>query len=235
MAFLKRFKRLASLAGLLLFLNLCIIAGVYAARLNTASTLAGWGVGLGVALIEISLIVLLGSKKTQQNLLLAAAMVIAGASPAYYWIAMPHLALKPFKAHLSEYLITASSIQPQYELDSVSQPITGKLMPVDIAAKTIDPVFFDLSSDLRPKNPDEIGAIAAMWWTEEQIGTYGGKGGAYEEHCTVMVLDKATGTLLSHRSFTGSRPPSKSTNGASQTGDKPYKEIREYLNGLPHK
>src|SRR5579872_1914846 len=97
-------KRLAGVVGFILFLTPCMIAGIYAGKLNTASTLAAWGVGIGVAIIEVAILFLLAQKKTQQNLILAVAMVAAGALPSYYWIGMPLMAINPFKAHLTEYL-----------------------------------------------------------------------------------------------------------------------------------
>ena len=227
-------KRLGGFIGFMLFLTPCIIAGIYAGKFNTASTLAGWGVGIGVAIIEGAIITFLANVKSQKNMMLAVGMVVVGALPSVYWIGVPMQALKPFKAHLSEYLTTASAINPQQtEAENVSA-VKGKLIPVDMKSKAIDAVFFDLSNDFRPKNPEEIGTIAALWWEDHPVGTYGGKGTAYQERCTVMVLDKSTGTLLASKSFIGPMPPNKSQNGASQTGDKPYKEIREFLNGLPH-
>lgn len=227
-------KRIGRFIGFILFLTPCTLAGIYAGKLNTASTLAAWGVGIGVAMIEGMIILFISQEKTQKNLMMAVGGILVGALPSLYWIGMPLTALKPFQAHISEYLTTASVKKPNQEDAAGSAPLKGKLIPVDMKSKDIDPVFFDLSNDLRPKKPEEIGTIAALWWEEQQIGTYGGRGGAYQEHCTIMVLDKSTGTLLASRSFVGSMPPSKSQNGASQTGDKPYKEIREFLNGLPH-
>lgn len=231
-------KRVGGFIGFMLFLTPCIIAGIYAGKFNTASTLAGWGVGIGVAAVEVALILFVAGlaekNKRQENLKLALGLLIVGVLPAGYWIGMPLMAVRPFKAHLPEYLAAASAAGQQLTETPDVAPLKGKLIPVDVKSKAIDPVFFDLVSDLRPGKPEEIGTIAALWWEEEQIGTYGGKGGAYQEHCTVMVLDKTTGTLLASKSFTGSMPPSKSQNGASQTGDKPYREIREFLNGLPH-
>lgn len=224
-------KRIGGTLGFLAFLVPCIIAGIYAGKYSTAS-MAGWGVGIGVAVIEGAILMVLANKKSQQNLILGVGAILIGALPSYYWIARPRMALGPFNDHLQEYLATASAKDPNTDLPPLEQPLKGKLIPVDMKHKTIDPVFFDLSTELKPGKPEEIGSIAAMWWEEEQIGTYGGKGGAYQEHCTVMVLDKSTGTLLAEKSFTGSMPPSTSRNGYSQTGDKPYKEIQEYLNGL---
>ena len=228
-------KKLAGIIGFLLFLAPCVIAGMYAGSLNTSSTLAGWAVGLGVAIIEGCIITLLGSAKTQKNLLLAAVAVAVGAAPSAYFIALPLRSLGPFKAHLAEYMATASAEPDQY-LPATEMPVKGRLLPVDMKTKKIDPVFFDLSSDLRPRNPEEIGAVAALWWTEVRVGHYGASGGgAYKHQCTVMVFDKSSHVLLARKAFTGSDPPSTSRNGASQTGSKPYQEIRDYLNNLPHR
>lgn len=229
-------KRIGGTLAFLAFLTPCIVAGIYARNYSTAS-MAGWGVGIGVAVIEGAILMML-AKRNQQVLLLGVGAIVIGALPSYYWIGRPRMALGPFNNHLQEYLATASASSPNGDLplDGLAgQPVKGKLIPVDMKHKTIDPVFFDLSGDLKPAKPEEIGAIAAMWWEEERIGSYGGKGGAYQEHCTVMVLDKSTGTLLAEKSFIGSMPPSSSQNGYSQTGEKPYKEIQEYLNGLTHR
>jgi len=84
-----------------------------------------------------------------------------------------------------------------------------------------------------PQSPAEVGAIAALWWKEIQVGHYGTSGGGtYSHECTVMVWEVATRTLLARGSFEGSEPPTSSRRGASQTGDKPYAQIREFLNGL---
>jgi hypothetical protein len=227
-------KRVGGAIAFIVFLLPCIFVAIYAQKLNTASTLVGWGVGIGVAIAEGAIIMFLASKKTQQNLFLAIGAILIGALPSYYWIARPIEALKPFNSHLQEYLTAASANTIDQGSGFSGPPLHGKLMPVDMKSKTIDPVFFDLSPALKPKTPEDVGAIAAMWWEEERIGSYGGKGGAYQEHCTVKVLDRATGTLLAQEEFTGSMPPSTSKNGVSQTGDKPYKEIQAYLNGLPH-
>jgi hypothetical protein len=227
-------KRIGGAIGFIIFLVPCILVAIYAQKLNTATTLVGWTVGIGVAVVEGAIIMFLANAKTQKNMFLAIGAILIGAMPAYYWIARPIQALKPFNAHIAEYLTTASSNTPDQGSGFSGQAIHGKLLPVNMKDKTVDPVFFDLSPELKPSKPEEVGAIAALFWEEERIGTYGGKGGAYQEHCMVKVLDKATGTLLAEESFTGSMPPSSSKNGVSQTGDKPYKEIQTYLNGLPH-
>lgn len=114
-------------------------------------------------------------------------------------------------------------------------PVNGKIMPVDLARRAIDPVYFDLSKDRRPRSPNEVGAIAALWWSKDQVGTYFGSGEAFQQHCIVMVWDMRTKSLLAQRSFVGGMPPRWSLHGFRQSGSRPYQAISEFLNGLPHR
>lgn len=113
-------------------------------------------------------------------------------------------------------------------------PVSGKILPVDLSRRIIDPVYFELSSDRRPRHPDEVGAIAALWWSKVEVGRYSGSGEAFQQQCTVMVWDKRTKSLLAERSFLGSMPPRWSLHGFPQSGSRPYRAIRDFLNGLPH-
>jgi len=228
-------KRVGGFFGFLLVLAPCVFAAMYAGRLNTSSSLAGWAVGIGVFVIEISLLVMLGSIKEKKNFRWGAVGLIVGALPAGIWIGGPLMTFRPFQAHLSEYMAVASSENPGAST-SDSQPLKGKLIPVDMKTKTIDPVLTDLSKELRPSHPEDVGTVAALWWQEHRIGHYGSSGGgAYRWECRIIVWDKATGGLLRvSRNFIGSEPPGTSNHGATQSGDKPYKEITEYLNSLAH-
>lgn len=119
-------------------------------------------------------------------------------------------------------------------------PVQGKIMPVDVTKQIIDPVFLNLSSDLRPSRPEEVGAIAALWWWEMRVGRYGSGGdsdthGAFQQHCIVMVWDKSTKSLLAKQHFVGGRPPKTSMYGNRESGSRPYAEISDFLNHLPHR
>jgi hypothetical protein len=118
--------------------------------------------------------------------------------------------------------------------------VQGKIMPVDVTKQIIDPVFLNLSSDLRPSRPEEVGAIAALWWWEMRVGRYGSGGdsdthGAFQQHCIVMVWDKSTKSLLAKQHFVGGRPPKTSMYGNRESGSRPYAEISDFLNHLPHR
>ncbi|HEV2961978.1 MAG TPA: hypothetical protein VG649_09160 [Candidatus Angelobacter sp.] len=228
-------KRVGGFLAFLLVLTPCIIGGIYAGNLNTSSTLAGWAVGIGVFIIEMSLLVMVANIKEKKHLGWGFIGLLVGIVPAGIWIGGPLMTIRPFQVHLADYLAIASSNHPDAEANE-SQPVKGKMIPVDMKTKTIDPVLTDLSKDLRPARPEDVGTVAALWWDEHRIGHYGASGGgAYRWECRIMVWDKASGALLRvSRNFVGSDPPSSSNHGASQSGDKPYKEISEYLNGLGH-
>jgi hypothetical protein len=228
-------KRIGGYLGFLLVLAPCIVAGIYAGKLNTSSTLAGWGVGIGVLVVEMSIFVLLAGIKGKKDFRWGLLGLVVGAIPAGIWIGGPLMTLRPFTAHLPEYMAVASSDNPEAATRD-GESLKGKLIPVDMKSKTIDPVLTDLSKELRPGSPEEVGTVAALWWNEHRVGHYGSSGGgAYRWECRIMVWDKASGTLLRvSRNFIGSEPPSSSNHGASQSGDKPYKEISAYLNSLGH-
>jgi len=114
-------------------------------------------------------------------------------------------------------------------------PVRGKILPVDVQRRRVDPVYLDLSNNVRPGRPDEVGAIAALWWSKVEVGSYSSSNGAFQQTCTVMVWDKPTKSLLAERSFAGGMPPRWSLHGAPQSGSRPYVEIRDFLNGLPRR
>lgn len=110
-------------------------------------------------------------------------------------------------------------------------PVTGKILPIDIGRRGIDPVFFHLSDAVRPQHPDEVGAIAALWFGAIEVGQYDDKSPMIQEDCTVMVWDKRTKSLLSQRHFVGAMPPRWVIKGFPDRY-RPYAAIRDYLNGL---
>ncbi len=228
-------KRVGGFLAFLLLLTPCIIAGIYAGNLNTSSSLAGWAVGIGIFIIEMSLMVMVGSFKEKEKVRWALVGILAGLVPAIIWIGGPLRTFRPFQAHLADYLVVASSNSPVAPANE-DRPLKGKLVPIDMKTKKIDPVLTDLSKELRPDRPEDVGAVAALWWDEHRIGHYGSSGGgAYRWECRIMVWDKASGALLRvSQNFQGSDPPSSSNHGVTQWGDKPYAQIKAYLNGLAH-
>lgn len=214
---------------LILVVALCMGAGMYAQYLNAESKIAGWAVGIGAALILASTVVFAGSM--EQKALKGSALIALGVLPMGLWIARPLMVMGAYQPHLAEYMAVAS-INPDPFGASMEANIKGKLVPVDMSKKKIDPLMMALPERVRPSNPGEVGTIAALWWHDRQIGTYGGKGGAYQWECTLVLWDKAAKTPLAEERFQGGEPPSTSRDGASQWGSKPYDEIAAYLEKL---
>jgi hypothetical protein len=235
-------KRVAEKVGVIVVLAAPIIVGVFAGGRNTASWVGGWGVGLivGVGVLAVAgalfaLIEQTAKKKLKEDILWILAIYVIGAMPILYWVGLPWVETRAFAAHLPEYVDIAASANPQQGEPLREHIVGGKILPLDMKKKRIDEMFFELSRDSRPKNPEEVGAIAGLWWEEVKVGTYGGMGGAYREECRVIVWDLATRKLLAERFFSGSDPPSSTVNSMfAHHGDKPYEEIRDYLNGLTH-
>lgn len=149
-----------------------------------------------------------------------------------FFFARPWLAMRPFNSRLDEYRTAAKTT------DRSSSPYTrGKIIPVDAKKDRIDAaVMLSLPDDLRPSDPDEVGTIAWEECDTYAVGSYGGKGTAYEWQCKVTVVDSKD-KLATAQSNTihGSSPPSTSKNGSSQTGSRPTQAIVDYLKSLPRK
>jgi hypothetical protein len=96
-------------------------------------------------------------------------------------------------------------------------------------------LFWDLPSDLRPRNPDEVGTILWLDWEEKSFSvpyiqfTYRVIGIQYV--CKVTVIDRATNEKIGEQTFVGSDP----RGSGNYAGDKPYPQIIQYLQGLPRK
>lgn len=134
--------------------------------------------------------------------------------------------------HSNEQVPLRESLREQPKTPKPSNlPVTGKILPVDIRRRAIDPVFFHLSDAVRPQRPDEVGAVAALWFGEIEVGQYDDKTPAIQEDCTVMVWDKRTKSLLAQRHFVGAMPPRWVIKGFPDRY-RPYAAIRDYLNGL---
>src|SRR5579872_962545 len=213
------------LGGRLLFflvLVICIVVGMYAHDLNAESTLAGWGTGIGVVVMLGSILAF--TVNAENKAAIGFGLLVAGAVPLCIWIVRPLMIMSGYKDHIAEYTAIASA-NPDPFGAPLDAPIKGKIVPVDMDKKKIDSLFMALPPDLRPSSPGEVGTVAALWWDQHQVGTYGGRGSAYQWRCTVVLWDKAAKTPLAEARFVGSDPPSSSSNGASQSGSKPYKDI----------
>ena len=109
----------------------------------------------------------------------------------------------------------------------------GKFVVIDREQKQIDSVHYELSSDIRASSPDEVGAVVWVYWDELVTGFYTDGGRGYQYVGTATIIDFATSTtVVSEKKFYGSAPPSVVDRGSVGYGDKPAKEISDYLESI---
>jgi hypothetical protein len=149
-----------------------------------------------------------------------------------YWIRQADLGA--FNAKIKEYIGSGAGAFPGGPGQGQVGSIKGKkVLPVDVKAKEVDWVYYDLPDPLRPNRPEEVGAVALLHWGEEVVGKYGASGGnASRQTCHIVVVNHPTRTVVSQATVRGSEPPSSSRGGRSQSGSKPTAEVVNFLRSL---
>jgi hypothetical protein len=102
-------------------------------------------------------------------------------------------------------------------------------------------------SSLAAKTPDAVGTIVILKWNAKFVGIYSDqRTGGYRPDCDVIVIDRATRTVLATKSFEGAAPANyipgrPAARGAAfelarrEFGHIPEHEIVEYLESLPRR
>jgi hypothetical protein len=154
---------------------------------------------------------------------------IGGIFGVQYLMRSSHLG--KFKSHLGEY-----TAQPSRPAAAPASPyVKGKVIPVEFkdGAKDIDWIYWDMPKDLRADNPDEVGTVVWLEWSDKQVGEYTDNSKALVWLCKVSVIDLGAKTLVGQRDFQGSDPPQSDSGSGDVHGSKPTKEIVDYLKNLP--
>jgi hypothetical protein len=205
------------------------------AQNNFGSILGSWMAGLSVVAIGILIMTAISKFRQPGGRTLAVlllALVIVPVGLLGYFLVRPCMMLQPYSNRLDDYRAAARTTKQS------SSPYTrGKIVAVDSKANKVDgAVLLALPDELRPSNPDEVATIAWEECDTYPVGSYGGKGSAYQWQCKVTVIDTTDKVTTSHsNTINGSDPPSTSKNGTSQTGSRPIQEIVDYLKSLPRK
>lgn len=205
------------------------------AQNNFGSTLGSWMIGLSVFAAGVLIMLAIGKFRQPGGMirsLLLLSLLIVPIGLLGYFLARPWMALQPYANRLDQYQAAVRTSK-----QSSSPYIRGKIVPVDSKANKIDgAVLLALPDDLRPSNPDEVATIAWEECDTYPVGSYGGKGSAYQWQCKITVVDSAEKLVTSHsNTLKGSDPPSTSKNRTSQTGSRPTQEIVDFLKSLPRK
>lgn len=202
---------------------------------NFGSLLGSWMVGLSVLAAGVLIMLAIGRVRQPGGTIKALLLLSLEIVPICvlgYFLVRPWMALQPYTNRLDQYQAAARTTKQS------SLPYTrGKIVPVDSKANKIDgAVLLALPDDLRPADPDEVATIAWEECDTYPVGSYGGKGSAYQWQCKITVVDSAEQLVTSHsNTLKGSDPPSTSKNGTSQTGSRPTQEIVDFLKSLPRK
>ena len=135
--------------------------------------------------------------------------------------------------HVPDYLNIAG-LKPAPDGTAVLR--SGKLVAVDVDGSRLDDQLQRaLPADLRAERPEEVGTIVWVKWWEENVGYYEDylkRGEAYQGHCTVTVIDKASALILDTRIFDAAPPPATTTNLTEHT-KVDVDEVVAYLKMLP--
>jgi hypothetical protein len=95
-----------------------------------------------------------------------------------------------------------------------------------------------LSSVLPPEliasTPGEVGTVVFVEFYTKVVGYYSDKTPAFEEPCDVTIIDTSIVAAITKRHFASLKPAS-SVRGGNQPDPRPWKEIYDFLKGLPRR
>ena len=106
---------------------------------------------------------------------------------------------------------------------------------------------FEIDKKLRPKSHREVGTVILVHWNKEKIADYGRPtttegappvaygGGAYQWQVNVFLVDYRNHAIYHRNRVIGSMPPERVKDYEDHEGDKPYEEILDWINDLPHR
>ena len=111
--------------------------------------------------------------------------------------------------------IAQSYAQTPPEQEGGEAYLVGKVLPVNVADHSPDHLYFDIPDGLRASRPEEVGTVVLLLWGKEQVGTYEGGGGAYQQTCDVVLVNHKTKKTMHSQRFLGSFPPQTTTSNSA--------------------
>jgi hypothetical protein len=154
------------------------------------------------------------------------------------WFSMREVPLKPFQAHLNEYLLKETSTGAESLGSIPSNPIRGKIITINVKAKSVDPLFLQLSKDLKATRPEEVGTIVLLKRGGDLVASYTDGSNCSAQTVDVTIIDNMSGEKIAVKNnFRGDEPVCSgfSSGHAEDTwGPAPDDQIIAYLESLPH-
>jgi hypothetical protein len=137
-----------------------------------------------------------------------------------WWLLRRAANLSVFKPHLAGYL------RPPERRSLAGQAPQGKMLPIDVARRAVDDLYFDLPLWMRAVSPEEVRVVVWLRWGYVQIGR-SRRGNLHASIAQVTVIDVANNALVGETSIRGPDP-----RGRNGLGEKPVKQIVAYLYSL---
>jgi hypothetical protein len=144
-------------------------------------------------------------------------------------------AAAPFTPFMASYVAPPEAAPSQRMIAGSDPRVKGKLLIVDLDAGEVDEAHFSLPDDLRARTPSEVGAVAQVqWktWEAARTSRYGYFGApTYVQEVRLTLIDRASRQVIGTAYFRSGFPEEQLLIPA--TGDKPTKEVIEYLVAFP--
>jgi Concanavalin A-like lectin/glucanases superfamily len=94
-------------------------------------------------------------------------------------------------------------------------------------------LHFGLPEDLWPHSDDEVGTVVLMDRDRKVVGQYTDHYLGYQWVITVQFIDYRRKVCFHSRVFTGSMPPEYKTSSDTAEGNRPDREVKEWLSQIP--
>jgi hypothetical protein len=129
--------------------------------------------------------------------------------------------------------IAQSYTAAQGEPDGGQPRIVGKVLPVNMADRSPDHLYFDLPDALKPSKPEDVGTVALLSWGQDAVDHYTNGATAYQQYCEVTLINHKTKKTIFHEKCVGGPPPMETSNTSSASGSSAGPEVIRWLSGLP--
>ena len=144
--------------------------------------------------------------RVEVAILAVIALLIGGG--VFLWVAPSEEeeAAPVFAAAMAEYLALDKATEGQGQSTGTEPHFRGKGVAVDLVARTLDPLHFELPDALRAETPEEVGTVIFVECETNKVGDYGFFADAYGHSCDIRVIDRKTREVV-HDGGASASPP----------------------------
>jgi hypothetical protein len=99
--------------------------------------------------------------------------------------------LAPFRKNMDKYLATNQSGGGGYNTFE-----KGKALPIDMNAKDVDSIFFEMPASVVAQSPEEVGVVAHIKYATQPVAHYKGGAAVNQDFCLISMYDYPAGNML---------------------------------------